>query len=160
MKENSAMGQINAANHVSVHFRSRTKKWISFRLSQHQYFANLAKRKLYSWSSLVLWAGTTPDKTVTDLLPRYSSLQMLPAAEMNHVEALVDILEARVGPLPVTDDSLKGHAELYLPWLHHMLVEYEAAEAAGQNHPVMYTILPQISNSLSFITISNSGLHR
>lgn len=160
MKENSCMAQINAGNHVSVHFRSNTRKWISFRLRQNQYFDNLAKKKLNSWSSLVLWAGTTSDKTATDLLPRYSSLQMLPAAEMNYIEALVTSLKADVGPLPVTEDSLKRQAELYLPWLYHMLEDYEAAAAAGQEHPRMYTILPQISNSLSFITISSSGLHR
>ena len=160
MKENSAMAQINACNHVSVNFLNRTRKWVKFRLCQNQYFNNLAKKKMNSWSSLVLWAGTTTDKTATDLLPRFSSLQMLPAAEMNHVNALVTILKAGVGPLPVTEDSLKRQAELYLPWLYHMLAEYEAAAAAGQEHPRMYTILPQISNGMSFITISNSGLHR
>ncbi|KAL3146771.1 hypothetical protein ABBQ38_014755 [Trebouxia sp. C0009 RCD-2024] len=160
MKENSAMAQINACNHVSVNFRSRTRTWIKFRLLQNQHFANLAKKRLNSWSSLVLWAGTVTDKTATDLLPRFSSLQMPPVAVMNFVEALVASLKADVGPLPVTDDSLKRQAELYLPWLYQMLTEYEAAAAAGLEHPRMYTILPQISNSLSFITISSSALHR
>ncbi|KAL3142401.1 hypothetical protein ABBQ38_002736 [Trebouxia sp. C0009 RCD-2024] len=160
MKENSAMAQINACNHVSVNFRSRTRTWIKFRLLQNQHFANLAKKRLNSWSSLVLWAGTVTDKTATDLLPRFSSLQMPPVAVMNFVEALVASLKADVGPLPVTDDSLKRQAELYLPWLYQMLTEYEAAAAAGLEHPRMYTILPQISNNLSFITISSSALHR
>ncbi|KAL3150038.1 hypothetical protein ABBQ38_013390 [Trebouxia sp. C0009 RCD-2024] len=126
---------------------------------QNQHFANLAKKKLNSWSSLVLWAGTVTDKTATDLLPRFSSLQMPPVAVKNYVEALVASLKADVGPLPVTEDSLKRQAELYLPWLYHMLTDYEAAAAAGLEHPRMYTILPQISNSLSFITISSSALH-
>ncbi|KAL3150870.1 hypothetical protein ABBQ32_000620 [Trebouxia sp. C0010 RCD-2024] len=106
MKENSAMAQINACNHVSGNFRSRARKWISFWLLQNQHFANLAKKKLNSWSSLVLWAGTVTDKTATDLMPKFSSLQMSPVAVMNYVEALVASLKADVGPLPVTDDSL------------------------------------------------------
>ena len=142
MKENSQMAQTNACNHVCVNFRAKTKKWITFKLRQNQQFANMQTKKLYSWSSLVLWAGTTTDKTVVDLLPRYTTLQLLPAAEMNHVEAMVTTLRGSIGPLPVTDDSLKGQAELYLPWLYHMLTEYEAAAAAGQQHPHMYTILP------------------
>ena len=160
MKEHSAMAQINTGNHVSVHFRSRTRTWIKNRLRQTPYFANLAKKKLNSWSSLVLWAGTTLDMTATTLLPRFSSLQMLPAAQMNIVEALITFMKANIGPLPVTDVTLKAKAELYLPWLHRMLMEYEAAAAAGQEHPRMYTILPQISNNLSFISISSSSLHR
>ena len=140
---------------MCLHFRSRTRKWISFRLRQINFFDNLPRKRLNSWSSLVLWAGLTTYKQ-----PRFSSLQMLPAAEMNQVEALVATLKASVGPLPVTEQSLKRYAELYLPWLYQMLTEYEAAAAAGQEHPRMYTILPQISDSLSFITISNSSLHR
>ncbi|KAL3133951.1 hypothetical protein ABBQ32_008398 [Trebouxia sp. C0010 RCD-2024] len=83
-------------------------------LKPNQHFANLAKKKLNSWSSLVLWAGTVTDKTATDLLPRYSSLKMPPVAVMNYVEALVASLKADVGPLPVTDDSLRSQAELLL----------------------------------------------
>ena len=80
-------------------------------------------------AKLVLWAGTT-DKTADDLLPRYTSLQMPPAAVLNEIEALSTTVKGGIGPLPVNDDNLKKMADKYLPWKYHMLMEYEAANAA------------------------------
>ena len=114
-------------------------------------------------AKLVLWAGTTTDKAAADLLPRYTSLQMPPAAVLNEIEALSTTVKGGIGPLPINDDNLKKMADKYLPWKYHMLMEYEAAnaaDAAGRKHPCTFALLPQISNQLSFIHISNLGLQR
>ena len=116
--------------------------------------------KMRSWTQLVLWAGTTPDLTAAALLPRFSSLEALAAAAMADIEALIETMHAKIGALPVTDFSLTSKADLYLPWLHHILIEYEAAAAAGLDHPRLFALLPQLSNHRAFIAISSSGLHR
>ena len=156
------MAQTNAANHVSVNLRGRTRQYITWKLGQNAYMHSLAKPKLKSWASLVLWASTT-DKTTADLLPRYTSLQMPPAAVIYEVEALITTVKGGIGPLPVDDNNLKKQADKYLPWMYHLLMEYEAADAADaaeQKHPRTFAILPQIGNRLSFIHISNLGLQR
>ena len=91
--------------------------------------SGLAKAKLNSWSSLVLYAGTTPDKTAADLLPRLTSLQVLPAALMVEVEGLVATLkaaflkamppEAEVENKDQASDSTVGCLQHYQHWQLH-----------------------------------------
>lgn len=154
------MGQINAANHVSVNLRKRTRRWIKFKLQTIDHIASMPKDRVNSWAGLVLWAGTTPDLTAADLLPRFRSLSLPPANVMQQVEDLVATIKAGIGPLPVNKDSLTAHAEQYLPWLRQMLLDYEQAAVAGEQHPPLFTLMPQISDQMSFIAISSSGLHR
>ena len=161
LRESAAMGQVNASNHVATHFRSRTRKWINWRLLLTlDYIRDLPTRKQKSWTQLVLWASTTPGTTATQLLPRFSSLAAPPHSVLATIEALIVDVKGRIGPLPVTAQSLKTWGHLYLPWLHYVLVQYGAAEAAGQEHPKLFSILPQIGNQPSFIAISIAGLHR
>lgn len=169
------MAQVNAGNHVSVNLLPKTRQYLAWKLKQMEYVDSLAEAKQKSWTSLVLWAATTPDKTASNLLPRYSSLQRPSAAVMSDIEALITSVKGKIGPLPVDEDNKKKNAGKYLPWLHHMLTEYEAADAAAAaaaadatdvadaaepKHPRIFTMLPQIGNRPSFIHLSTSGLHR
>lgn len=166
------MSQVNAGNHVSVNLLSQTRQYLAWKLEQMEYMDGLAEAKQKSWTSLVLWAATTPDKTASDLLPRYTSLQRPSAAVMSDIEALITSVKGKIGPLPVDEDNKKKNAGKYLPWMLHMMTEYEAADAAAAaaaadaadaaepKHPRIFTILPQISNRPNFIHLGNLGLHR
>lgn len=154
------MGQTNAANHISVNLRKRTRRWISFQLHTIDHMASLPKARFNSWAGLVLWAGTTPDLTAADLLPRFSSLSLPPNDVMHRIESLVATMKAEIGPLPVNEHNTTTKAEQYLPWLRKMLMDYEQAAAADKEHPPLYTLVPQISDKMSFIAISSPGLHR
>ena len=160
LKEAAAMGQVNACNHVACNIRGFTKRWITFQLSNIDEAANMAKPKLRSWTNLILWAGSTAGMTAASLLPRYSSLQALTQNSMTAVETIVQTIQGGIGPLPVNEVNLKSQAEQYLPWLHKILEDYEAAAAAGQSHPPRFSILPVSSDKPAFLPISNSGLHR
>lgn len=163
------MSQVNAGNHVSVNLLPKIRQYLAWKLMQMEYMDGLAEAKQKSWTSLVLWAATTPDKTASDLLPRYTSLQRPSAAVMSDVEALITSVKGQIGPLPVDEDNMKKKAGKYLPWLHQILTEYEAADAAAAadaavvaqpKHPRIFSILPQIGNKPSFIQLSNLGLQR
>ena len=163
------MSQVNAGNHVSVNLLPKTRQYLAWKLMQMEYMDGLAEAKQKSWTSLVLWAVTTPDKTASDLLPRYTSLQRPSAAVLGDIEAFVTSVKGRIGPLPVDEENKKKNAGKYLPWMLHMLTEYEAADAAAAadaadaaepKHPRIFAILPQIGNRPSFIQLSSSGLHR
>ena len=154
------MAQVNAGNHVATNFGNRTRQWVRWRLGRLQYIRDLAVAKQRSWGQLVLRAGTTPGTTAITLLPQFTTLQMPPATELDAIEALITEMTQHIGPLPVTERSLKTQGQAYLPWLCRMLVEYEAAEAAGQEHPKLFSILPQPGNRPAFIAIDTPGLHR
>ena len=160
------MSQVNAGNHVSVNLLPKTRQYLAWKLMQMEYMDGLAEAKQKSWTSLVLWAVTTPNKTASDLLPRYTSLQRPSAAVLGDIEAFITSVKGKIGPLPVDEDNKQKNAGKYLPWMLHMLTEYEAADAAAAadaaepKHPRIFAILPQIGNRPSFIQLSNSGLHR
>ena len=97
------------------------------------------------------------------------SLQRPSAAVLSDIEAFITSVKGKIGPLPVDEDNKKKNAGKHLPWMLHMLTEYEAADAAAAadgadaaepKHPRIFAILPQIGNRPNFIQLSNSGLHR
>ena len=124
------MSQVNAGNHVSVNLLPKTRQYLAWKLMQMEYMDGLAEAKQKSWTSLVLWAATTPDKTASDLLPRYTSLQRPSASVLSDIEAFITSVKGKIGPLPVDEDNKKKNAGKYLPWMLHMLTEYDAADAA------------------------------
>ena len=163
------MASVNAKNNVSTNLLPKTRQYLAWKLEPMAYMDSLTKPKQKSWTHLVLSAATTPNKTAADLLPRYTSLQRPPTAVMNDVEALITTVKGKIGPLPVDEDNMKKKAGKYLPWLHQILTEYEAADAAAAadaavvaqpKHPRIFSILPQIGNKPSFIQLSNLGLQR
>ncbi|KAL0035188.1 hypothetical protein WJX79_005103 [Trebouxia sp. C0005] len=67
--QTAQLAEVNFRNHVVTNFRPRIKCWIRLRIGTYAYFGNMHRRKLKSWASLLLWAGTTPNQSVTALLP-------------------------------------------------------------------------------------------
>lgn len=65
----------------------------------------------------------------------------------------------QLGPLPVTDQALRKHLESYLRWLHLVLTDFQAAQDTPQA-PKLFSMLPQTSHALSFITIGTTALHK
>ena len=154
--------EVNFRNHVVTNFRPRIKRWIRLRIGTYAFFGNMPQRKLKSWASLLLWAGTTPNQSVTALLPRYTSLHPPDATTMVLLNALVNNIRQGIGPanLPVTDLSLRRQSEAYLPFLHRVLSDLIPAAANNQQGTKLFTLLPQCSNQAAFVKITTSGLHR
>ena len=156
------MAVVNFRNHVVTNFRPRIKGWIRLRIGTYAFFGNMRQRKLKSWASLLLWAGTTLNQSVTTLLPRYTSLSSPDAATMVLLNALVNNIRQEIGPanLPVTDRLLRRRSEAYLPILHRVLTDLIPAAANNQQGTKLFTLLPQCSNQAAFVKITSSGLHR
>ena len=155
----SLMTRTNFTSHVATNLFSRTLQWIRLCLGQHTYFSNLENKRVKSWANFVCRAATEGINNIWDLLPRYTSLAQPPAATMDYLEHLVATIQSLIGPLPVTDRSLKQQPEAYLPWLHLVLLDFHAAQ--GEPHaPKLFTMLPQSSNHTQFITISSTSLHK
>ncbi len=154
--------EVNYRNHVVTNFRPRIKRWICLRIGTYAFFGNMRQRKLRSWASLLLWAGTTLNQSVTTLLPIYSSLSSPDAATMVLLNALVSNIRQGIGQanLPVTDLSLRQRSEAYLPFLHTVLTDLIPAAANNQQGSELFTLLPQCSNQAAFVKITTSGLHR
>ena len=158
---NAASGLIvtNFNNHVATNFFARTVQWIRLHLGQHAFFTNLDYKHVRSWANLVCRAATQRIHSICELLPRYTSLAQPPAATMVYLEDTVTLIQSLIGPLPVTDQSLKHQPESYLPWLHLILLDFHAAQGEPRA-PKIFGMLPQSSNHKQFITISSTSLHK
>ena len=153
------MARTNFVNHVATNFFSRTLRWIRLQLGQHPYFHALESKLVRSWAKFVCRAATEDIANIWDLLPRYTSLAQPPTATMDYLEFLVATMQSNIGPLPVTDLLLQRQPESYLPWLQLVLLDF--CDAQGEPHaPKLFTMLPQSSNHLRFITISSTSLHK
>ena len=153
------MADTNFKNHVTTNFAPRSMRWIRLQLEQHPYFSNLEGRLVRSWVRLLYRAATDDNSNVWDLLPSYTSLVQPPANIMHDVDYLVATMQSLMGPMPVTDLSLRTKAGSYLSWLHLVLEEFQAAQDTP-HAPKVFTMLPQTSNQTNFIKISSTSLHK
>ena len=110
-------------------------------LQQHIYFVDLEYKLDRSWAKFVCRAATEGIDNICDLLPRYTSLAQPPAATMDYLEYLVATSQSLIGPLPVTDWSLRQQPESYLPWLHLVLLDFYDVQGAP-HAPKLFTMLP------------------
>ena len=158
LNESAKMASINFTDHIATNFFPKTRQWIRLALQQQTYFINMEGKLVSSWVSLLSRAATDA-QDIWDLLPMYTSLAEPPANISNYLEYLVATMQSLMGPLPVTDDSLRKHPHSYLKWLHLILTEFEAAQDAPRA-PKLFTMSPQTSNNTHFIKITTTGLHK
>lgn len=155
----SLMAQTNARNHINTNYFSRTLSWIRLQLRQQAFFANMEYKYVRSWAKFVCRAAADNITSIWDLLPRYSSLVQPPPHIRQFLEYLVVTMQQLMGPLPVTDWSLERKPESYIPWLHLILLDFEAAQDMPEA-PRLFSMLPQSSNQTQFITISSTSLQK
>lgn len=149
---------VNFENHIATNFFPRTMRWIRLQLGQIAYFAQIQQRAVTSWVRLLCRAATD-DTNILQLLPRFTSLAHPPADVMEYLEYLVATMQALLGPLPVTDESVRKRPTSYMSWLHLVLTEFQAAQ--GTPHaPKLFSMLPQTGHHTSFIKISTTSLHK
>lgn len=163
LNEAAQLAQTNFKNHISTNFEHRTKQWLKHRLRGIPYVRQLPTARFGSWVNLLYWAGTTTATRAADLLPRYTSLAVPPAAALSDMENLVNTMHIHICQLPVTDYSLSKQSSKYLKWMYFILREFQAvvdAAPAGQRLPKLFSLLPQKSNQTAFITISSTSLHK
>lgn len=163
LNEASLLAQTNFKNHISTNFERRSKQWLKHRLRGIPYIRGLPTARFGSWVNLLYWAGTTSSTRAADLIPRYTSLAVPPAAALSDMENIVNTMHTNIGQLPVTDYSLSTQSSKYLKWMYFILCEFQAvvnAAPAGQPLPKLFTLVPQKSNQTAFITISSTALHK
>ena len=155
----SLMACTNAKNHVSTNYFSRTLSWIRLQLCQRAFFANMESRFVSSWATFVCRAAADNITNIWDLFPRYTSLVQPPLHIVQYLDYLVVTIKQLMGPLPMTEQSLQRKPEVYLPWLHLVLSDFEEAQDTP-DAPRLFSIVPQSSNHTSFITICSTSLHK
>ncbi|KAL3135720.1 hypothetical protein ABBQ38_006188 [Trebouxia sp. C0009 RCD-2024] len=148
----------NFVNHVATNFIPRTMRWIRLQLGQIPYFQQLRQKQVTSWVRLLCRAATE-DSNVSQLLPRFTSLANPPADVKENIEYVVATMQMLLGPLPVTDVSLRKHPTSYLSWLHLVLTDFQAAQGTPYA-PKLFSMLPQTGHHTSFIKISTTALHK
>lgn len=158
LNESAKMAFTNFNSHVATNFFPRTCRWIRLALQQQTYFMNMEGKLVSSWVRLLSQAATE-DQDIWDLLPMYTSLAEPPANISNYLEYLVATMRSLMGPLPVTNHSLKEHPQSYLKWLHLILTDFQAAQDAP-HAPKLFTMLPQTSNNTHFSKITTTGQHK
>ena len=135
-----ALGVYQLKNRVAVNFRSRSRRWLSLRISNIPYFQGLPDARIKSWTRLLYWAGTTTAQTIVGLLPRYTSLQTPPQPVLAQLQSFIYQMRSSIGllGLPVTGIILISHPEAYLPWMWQVLSDLThrllASQAAGCSH--------------------------
>ena len=154
----SIMTTTNLSNHITSNFYPRTARWVRLQLSREEYFAQLEPRQIKSWTSL-LCRTAFGDTTIQALLPSYTSLQQPPIDQMEWLQVLVATMKSRIGPLPVTDFSLKKQPWSYLSWLHLVLTDFADAQDTPWA-PKVFTLVQQSSNQASFVKINTTALHQ
>ncbi|DBA95644.1 TPA: hypothetical protein ACH3X3_013487 [Trebouxia sp. C0006] len=70
---------------------------------------------------------------------------------------LVATMQSLMGPLPVTDESLRREPQSYLAWLHIVLADFQDAQDMP-HAPKLFTMTPQASSQARFITINSASL--
>lgn len=109
----SLMATTNFSNHVCTNFYKRTARWVRLQLGREEYFAQLDSRQINSWISLLCRAALE-DTSIQALLPSYTSLQQPSTEQMEWLQFLVATMQSLLGPLPVTDFSLRKQPWSYL----------------------------------------------
>ena len=62
-----------------------------------------------------------------------------------------------IGPLPVTNQSLRHKPQSYLAWLHTVLAEFQDAQDTP-HAPKLFSMTPQASSQAKLITINSASL--
>lgn len=154
----STMATTNFANHIASNFYPRTARWVRLHLNREEYFAQLEPRHIKSWTSL-LCRVALEDTSIEALLPSYTSLQQPPTQQMEWLQYLVATMQSLLGPLPVTDYSLKKQPWSYLNWLHLVLTDFADAQDSPWA-PKVFTLVQQSSNQANFVKINTTALHQ
>ncbi|KAA6418449.1 MAG: hypothetical protein FRX49_11609 [Trebouxia sp. A1-2] len=68
-------------------------------------------------------------------------------------------MQSLMGPLPVTDESLRQEPQSYIAWLHLVLSDFQAAQDTPRA-PKLFSMTPQASSQAKFITINSASLLR
>lgn len=193
LNEASKLAATNFANHVSTNIFNRTRRWLAFEVCSWQdpYIMALPAKKLQSWLTLLLRAATVAAQhsAITQLLPRFTSLEQPPQHVLSRLQGLVDTTRQHIGPTPVTTQAVATRPEKYLPWLYKVLSDFTAAQPRLQqrqahaqqrlalvqlqhwqqelrhvqkqlHHAKLFPLLPQKGNSQQFIMITTASLHR
>ncbi|DBA94137.1 TPA: hypothetical protein ACH3X1_001777 [Trebouxia sp. C0004] len=89
----------------------------------------------------------------------YTSLSEPPQDVATDLETLVATMQSLMGPLPVTDQSLRQEPQLYLAWLHIVLADFQDAQVLDMPHaPKLSSMTPQASSQAKFIMINSASL--
>lgn len=152
------LAQVNFTNSIATNFRHRTKRFIRLELAQIAHFTQMPAARVTSWVNL-LYRAASEDSNVWQLLPIFTSLVQPPDDVLELLEYMVTTWQALMGPLPVTDQTLKRQPESYLSWMHLVLTAFQAAQGTPYA-PKLFTMVPQKSHATSFIKISTSSLHK
>lgn len=152
------LAQVNFTNSITTNFRHRTKRFIRLELAQIAHFTQMPAARVTSWVNL-LYRAASEDSNVWQLLPIFTSLVQPPDDVLELLEYMVTTWQALMGPLPVTDQTLKRQPESYLSWMHLVLTAFQAAQGTPYA-PKLFTMVPQKSHATSFIKISTSSLHK
>ncbi|KAA6425067.1 MAG: hypothetical protein FRX49_05241 [Trebouxia sp. A1-2] len=154
--------RVDLDNHVATNFFTRSRRWIRLQLEhklEHKlHFANMEAARVKSWVSLLCRAATE-DSSIWDLLPIYTSLREPPQDVATELEHLVATMQSLMGPLPVTDESLRQEPQSYIAWLHLVLSDFQAAQDTP-HAPKLFSMTPQASSQAKFITINSASLLR
>ena len=128
LNEASLMAETNFKNHVSVNIFNRTRHWLAYQVLslQHPFLDALPSPRLQSW--LLVRASTGHQANVASLLPKFSSLTQPPPDVLQALQALVHTVREQMGPLPLDAKRMARHPTLYLPWLHKVLTDFNAAQ--------------------------------
>jgi len=150
------MARVNFDNHIATNFFSRTRRWIRLQLGHKPLFSNMEETRIKSWVSLLCRAATE-DGSIWDLLPIYTSLTQPSQDVMTDLETLVATMQSLMGPMPVTDQSLRREPHSYLTWLHIVLTDFQDAQDTP-HAPKLFSMTPQASSQAKFITINSASL--
>ncbi len=150
------MARVNFDNHIATNFFSRTRRWIRLQLGHKPLFAHMEETRVKSWVSLLCRAATE-DGSIWDLLPIYTSLTQPSQDVMTDLETLVATMQSLMGPMPVTDQSLRREPHSYHTWLHIVLTDFQDAQDTP-HAPKLFSMTPQASSQAKFITINSASL--
>ena len=150
--------QVNFTNSIADNFRPRTRRFIRLEIAEIAHFTQMPAARVTSWVNL-LYRAAAEDNNVSSLLPIYSSLVQPPDDVLELLEYMVTTWQALMGPLPVTDQTLKRKPSSYLSWMQLVLTAFQAAQGTPYA-PKLFSMMPQKSHQTSFIKISTSSLHK
>ncbi|DBA69500.1 TPA: hypothetical protein ACH3X2_012776 [Trebouxia sp. C0005] len=68
-------------------------------------------------------------------------------------------MQSLMGPLPVTDESLRREPQSYIAWLHFVLSDFQDAQDTP-HAPKLFSMTPQASSQAKFITVNSASLLR
>lgn len=123
------------------------------------YFAPLPFRQLTSWAKLLSAAATDITVSVWAQLPTFQSLAMPPPHVASFIDAFIAGIHQYIGPLPVTQPSLKQQPHKYLQWFHFILAEFRAVHH-GPHAPRIFNLLHKLNQAATCICMDTTTLPR